>query len=149
MWEPYKKGYKAYLQLEKSLSDNSVEAYMRDVDKLTGYLLATNTLKNPGDLVVQDLQLFIKWIGELGITATSQARIISGIRSFYKYCLIEQIVSTDPSMLLDTPKTKRKLPDTLSFEEIESIINQIDLRDRKSTRLNSSHEFVSRMPSSA
>jgi integrase/recombinase XerD len=134
MWEPYKKGYKAYLQLEKSLSDNSVEAYLRDVDKLTEYLLATNTLKNPGDLVVQDLQLFIKWIGELGITATSQARIISGIRSFYKYCLIEQIVSTDPSMLLDTPKTKRKLPDTLSFEEIESIINQIDLSTPEGTR---------------
>ncbi|MFK9943425.1 site-specific integrase, partial [Escherichia coli] len=65
---------------------------MRDVDKLTEYLLVANKQKNPGDLVVQDLQLFIKWIGELGMTATSQARIISGIRSFYKYCLIEQIV---------------------------------------------------------
>lgn len=134
MWEPYKKGYKAYLQLEKSLSDNSVEAYMRDVDKLTEYLLVANKQKNPGDLVVQDLQLFIKWIGELGMTATSQARIISGIRSFYKYCLIEQIVINDPSILLDAPKTKRKLPDTLSFEEIELIISQIDLSTPEGTR---------------
>lgn len=134
MWEPYKKGYKAYLQLEKSLSDNSVEAYMRDVDKLTEYLLVANKQKNPSDLVVQDLQLFIKWIGELGMTATSQARIISGIRSFYKYCLIEQIVINDPSILLDAPKTKRKLPDTLSFEEIELIISQIDLSTPEGTR---------------
>jgi integrase/recombinase XerD len=134
MWEPYKKGYKAYLQLEKSLSDNSVEAYMRDLDKLTEFLLASHTLKNPGDLVLQDLQSFLQWISELGMTATSQARIISGIRSFYKYCLIEQIVTNDPSILLDAPKTKRKLPDTLSFEEIESIINQIDLSTPEGTR---------------
>jgi integrase/recombinase XerD len=134
MWEPYKKGYKAYLRLERSLSDNSVEAYMRDLDKLTEYLLASNTLKNPADLVVQDLQEFIQWIGELGMTATSQARIISGIRSFYKYCLIEQITINDPSILLDAPKTKRKLPDTLSYEEIEAIISQIDLSTPEGTR---------------
>jgi integrase/recombinase XerD len=134
MWEPYKKGYKAYLQLERSLSDNSVEAYMRDLDKLTEYLLAHKSPKKPGDLVVQDLQGFIQWIGELGMTATSQARIISGIRSFYKYCLIEQITINDPSILLDAPKTKRKLPDTLSFEEIEAIINQIDLSSPEGTR---------------
>jgi len=134
MWEPYKKGYKVYLQLERSLSDNSVEAYMRDLDKLTEYLLAHKSPKKPGDLVVQDLQGFIQWIGELGMTATSQARIISGIRSFYKYCLIEQITINDPSILLDAPKTKRKLPDTLSFEEIEAIINQIDLSSPEGTR---------------
>jgi integrase/recombinase XerD len=134
MWEPYKKGYKAYLRLERSLSDNSVEAYMRDLDKLTEFLLARNTPKSPADIVVRDLQDFIQWIGELGMTATSQARIISGIRSFYKYCLIEQITINDPSILLDAPKTKRKLPDTLSFEEIEAIINQIDLSTPEGTR---------------
>jgi len=127
MWEAYKKGYKAYLQLEKSLSNNSVEAYLHDVEKLTSFLLATETMKPPGDLVLKDLQLFVQWVGELGMTATSQARIISGIRSFYKYCLTEQITAIDPSTLLDAPKTKRKLPDFLSFEEIEKIIGQIDL----------------------
>lgn len=127
MWEPYKKGYKAYLQLEKSLSDNSVEAYVRDVEKLTAYLLTTSNTKTPADVVLKDLQQFVKWIGELGMTATSQARIISGIRSFYKYCLIEQIITNDPTTLLDAPKTKRALPDFLSFNEIENIINQLDL----------------------
>ena len=69
---------------------------------------------------------FVKWFSELGLSQTSQARIISGIRSFYKYCLIEQICIKDPTLLLDAPKTKRKLPDTLSFEEIELVIAQID-----------------------
>ena len=127
MWEPYKKGFKAYLQLEKSLSDNSVEAYLRDVDKLTEYLLATNTLKTPAEIELKDLQVFVKWVAELGMTATSQARIISGIRGFYKYCLLEDISKTDPSTLLDAPKTQRLLPDTLSFEEIENMIAAIDL----------------------
>jgi len=127
MWEPYKKGFKAYLQLEKSLSDNSVEAYLRDVDKLTQYLQASGKLKQPSDVDLNDLQQFIKWIGELEITATSQARIISGIRGFYKYCLAENIVTADPSSLLEAPKLKRALPDVLSFEEIENIISQIDL----------------------
>ncbi len=126
MWESYKKGYKAYLQLEKSLSDNSVEAYLHDVEKLTEYLLASNKTSTPAEIGLKDLQQFTKWIGELGMTATSQARIISGIRSFYKYCLTEQITATDPSTLLDAPKTMRVLPDVLSFEEIESIIAQID-----------------------
>ena len=127
MWEVYKKGYKAYLQLERSLSDNSVEAYLRDVEKLTEYLLATHQAKSPADVELNDLQQFVRWIGELGMTATSQSRIISGIRGFYHYCLIEQITSNNPSTLLEAPKTKRALPDFLSFEEIENIIAQLNL----------------------
>ncbi len=134
MWEAYKKGYKAYLRLERSLSDNSVEAYLRDLSKLTDYLQATQQLKNPADIVLKDLQAFVKWVGELGMTATSQSRMISGIRSFYKYCLIEQICTIDPSVLLDAPKTKRALPDTLSFEEIENMIAQIDLSSAEGGR---------------
>lgn len=126
MWESYKKGYKAYLQLERSLSDHSVEAYLHDVEKLTSYLSIDQNKKTPASIELKDLQHFVKWIGELGMTNTSQARIISGIRSFYKYCLIEQICINDPSVLLEAPKTKRKLPDTLSFEEIELVIAQID-----------------------
>jgi integrase/recombinase XerD len=126
MWESYKKGYKAWLRLEKSLSDNSVEAYLRDVEKLTDYLQINSNLKTPAELVLKDLQQFVKWIGELGMSATSQARIISGIRSFYKYCLMEQVSKTDPSTLLEAPRTRRKLPDTLSFEEIESVIAALD-----------------------
>ena len=127
MWEPYKKGYKAWLQLEKSLADNSVEAYLRDIDKLTQFLQATGSLKTPDAIELKDLQRFLQWIGELGLHATSQARILSGIRSFYKYCFIEQIIKKDPTTLLESPKLKRALPDVLSFDEIETIIQQIDL----------------------
>jgi integrase/recombinase XerD len=126
VWEPYKKGYKAWLQLEKSLSDHSVEAYLHDVEKLTEYLQSANALHTPSELSLNELQQFVKWIGELGMTPTSQARIISGIRSFFKYCLVEQLINTDPSVLLEAPRNRRKLPDTLSFEEIELIISQID-----------------------
>jgi integrase/recombinase XerD len=127
MWEPYKKGFKAYLQLEKSLSDNSVEAYLRDVEKLTQFLQAANQLVPPGELALKDLQYFIKWVAGLGATATTQARVISGLRAFYKYCVLEQICKTDPTTLLEAPKLKRALPEVLSFEEIEKIISQIDL----------------------
>jgi integrase/recombinase XerD len=127
MWDAYKKGFKAYLQLEKSLSENSVEAYLHDIEMLTAFLLATNQTKAPSDIVLKDLQAFVKWVSELGMTASSQARVISGIRSFFKYCILEQICNTDPSILLNAPKSKRKLPDTLHFDEIELIIGQIDL----------------------
>ncbi len=127
MWDPYKKGFKAFLQLERSLSDNSVEAYLRDIDKLTQFLQEKNNALSPANVTLPDLQQFIRWIGELGMTPTSQARIISGIRAFYKYCLIEDIVTKDPTTLLEAPKLKRALPDVLSFDEIEAIISQIDL----------------------
>lgn len=127
MWDAYKKGFKGYLQLERSLSDNSVEAYIRDIDKLTEYLQATGNTKAPADVTLNDLQHFVAWVAGLGMTATSQARIISGIRGFYKYCLIEGITTVNPSTLLDAPKTRRALPDFLSFEEIENIISQLDL----------------------
>jgi integrase/recombinase XerD len=127
MWEPYKKGFKAYLQLEKSLSDNSVEAYMRDVEKLTTFLQGQQLMLTPEQVQLKDLQLFLRFIAELGMTATSQARIISGLRGFYKYCLLEHITKTDPTVLLEAPKLSRSLPDVLTFEEIEAIIAQIDL----------------------
>ena len=126
MWEAYKKGFKAYLQLEKSLSDNSVEAYLRDVEKLTTFLMAAEEKKSPAEIELKNLQQFIKWVGELGMTASSQARTISGIKGFYKYCLIENIVTVDPTALLEAPKLKRSLPDVLSFDEIEKIIGEID-----------------------
>ena len=127
MWESYKNGFKAWLQLEKSLSDNSTEAYLRDIDKLTQYLQESGSLKRPSALRLKDLQHFIKWVGELGMTASSQARMISGIRCFYKYCSLENISQTDPTTLLEAPRLKRSLPDVLSFDEIEEIIAQADL----------------------
>lgn len=127
MWEPYKKGFRAYLQLEKSLSANSIDAYAHDIDMLTQYLQSVNQLKTPAGLELADLEQFVKWIADLGMTASSQARIISGVRQFYRYCLLEQVTKNDPTLLLEAPKLKRALPDVLSFGEIESIINEIDL----------------------
>lgn len=134
MWEPYKKGFKAYLQLERSLSGNSIEAYLNDIEKLTNFLQANGHLKNPSEIKLADLQRFIQWIAELGMSATSQARIISGIRTFYKYCLLEDISNIDPTTLLEAPKLKRALPDVLSFDEIENVISQIDLSTAEGTR---------------
>ena len=127
MWQVYKKGFKAYLQLEKSLSANSVEAYLHDIEKLTSFLFATGELKSPQQIVLKDLEIFIRYISELGMTPGSQARIISGLKSFFKYCLLEQVITIDPSSLLESPKLKRSLPDILSFSEIEKMIQQLDL----------------------
>ena len=112
--------------MERSLAENSVEAYLRDLEKLAQYLQAVS-IKNPNKIELKHLQGFVRQIAELGMTPSSQARIISGIKSFFKYCLLEQITPTDPSVLLEAPKLKRVLPDILSFEEIESIIAEIDL----------------------
>ncbi len=134
MWEPYKKGFKAYLQLERSLSQHSIEAYLTDIEKLTSFLLSAEIKKNPSEIDLKDLQQFTKWIAELGMTQSSQARIISGLRTFYKYCLLEDITPTDPTALLEAPKLKRTLPDVLSFDEIENIIAQIDVSTAEGTR---------------
>jgi len=134
MWEPYKKGYKAYLQLEKSLSENSVDAYLYDIEKLTQFLSIKKEEKAPKDIQLSDLEVFLKWINELGMTSSSQARIISGLKSFYRFCLQEQISQTDPTSLLEAPKLGKHLPDTLSYTEIEKIITSLDLSTAEGMR---------------
>lgn len=124
---PTRKATRPGSNWKKSLSDNSVEAYLHDIDKLTQYLQSTGDLKAPDSIALKDLQAFLQWIATLGLNPASQARILSGIRSFYKYCYIEQIVRQDPTTLLESPRLKRALPDVLSFDEIEQIIKQIDL----------------------
>jgi integrase/recombinase XerD len=126
-WDIYKKGFKAFLQLEKSLSVHSVEAYLRDIDKFAQYLYDEVGAIGPAEVNLKHLQSFIQTIGKLEMAPSSQARIISGIKSFFKYCLLEQIITVNPTTLLPTPKIQRKLPDVLSFEEIEQLINAIDL----------------------
>jgi len=127
MWAAEKKGFKAWLQLEKSLSDHSVEAYLRDIEKLSQFLSLQEKPIAVESIELKDLQTFLKWIGGLGMTASSQSRIISGIRSFFKYCLQEDLVKQDPTELLETPKLRRILPDFLSVGEINQIIQAIDL----------------------
>jgi integrase/recombinase XerD len=134
MWLIYKKGFKSYLQLEKSLSENSVDAYLYDIDKLTQYLSISSPELKPGELSLQHLERFLEWIAKLGMTPSSQSRIVSGIRNFYKYCLQEQISNTDPSALLETPKLAKHLPDILSFSEIELMSNSIDVSTPEGVR---------------
>jgi integrase/recombinase XerD len=126
MWQSYIRGFKAFLQLEKSLSGNSVEAYMRDIEKLTQYLEISSIRVHPQQLQLKDLQDFVKWVNELGMSARTQARVISGVKAFYKYLILENMIREDPTELLESPKIGRKLPDTLSVEEIDHIISAID-----------------------
>jgi len=126
MWPSYKKGFKVFLQLEKSLSDHSVTAYLHDINLLTNYLDLHDLSVGPEQIELSHLQGFLKYLAELGLNASSQARILSGLRQFFKYCLIEQIIKSDPSALVDAPRLKRALPDVLSFEEIEKMLNAID-----------------------
>jgi integrase/recombinase XerD len=127
MWDSYKKGFLIHLKLEKSLSLHTIEAYGADLEKLIQFLILTSSKHSPATLDLLSLQAYIKWIAELGMSDRSQARIISGIRAFYRYCLQEDITKNDPTTLLGAPKLKKTLPDTLTFEEIESIIAQVDL----------------------
>lgn len=126
-WKIYIKGYKSFLQLEKSLSQNSVEAYLNDLNKLIQFLEIKTPNVGPKDLNLNHLKNFVQWINEIGLSARSQARIISGIKGFYKYLLIENIITKNPTAMLESPRIGRKLPDTLSVEEIDSIMSNIDM----------------------
>ncbi|HLP32739.1 MAG TPA: site-specific tyrosine recombinase XerD [Bacteroidia bacterium] len=126
-WQSYLKGYRSWLQLEKSLSHNSMEAYLHDVEKLLQFFAHKKLERTPENVTYEDLTEFIRWINELGMTATSQARIISGLKSFYKYLLIEDVLKKTPTELLEAPKTIRHLPDVLAVSEIDALIAAIDL----------------------
>ena len=128
------KGYKSYLQLEKSLSKNSIEAYLHDIEKLQQYLAISQQTILLDAINLKTLQNFIHWIHELGMTATSQARIISGLKSFFNYLILEDIIQSNPTELLEAPKTARKLPDTLAFEELEKLFDAIDMSTQEGTR---------------
>jgi integrase/recombinase XerD len=126
-WRLAIKGFQAYLKLEKGLSDNSIEAYSRDIEKLCQYAdMQTNKL-HPEAFTLNDLRQFITWVNELGMIPSTQARILSGIKAFYKYLMVEDIIKTNPAELLESPKKIRKLPDTLSYQDIDRLIAAIDL----------------------
>ncbi len=125
-WTPYKTRFKQYLQLERSLSKNSIEAYADDLNKLEQFCQLELNNKSPLQFDLKHLQLFVKYISELGFSPTSQARIISGIKTFFKFLLLENEIKQSPAELLEAPKTTRKLPVFLSIEEIDKLIAQID-----------------------
>ena len=117
--------YKTYLRLEKALSANTIDAYLTDLDKLIRF--AESEKKDIRIITYDDLQQFVAQLHDIGIQARSQARIISGIKSFYKFLLLDGYIESDPTELLEIPKIGMKLPDILSVEEIDRILDTIDL----------------------
>ncbi|MEB0261400.1 MULTISPECIES: site-specific tyrosine recombinase XerD [unclassified Mucilaginibacter] len=126
-WPRAIKGFKTYLKLERSLAANSIEAYTRDLEKLYQYADSLPAKPSPIKFTLTDLRDFINWVNGLGMIPSTQSRILSGIKAFYKYLLMEDFIASDPSELLETPKITRKLPDTLSIHEINKMIAAIDL----------------------
>ncbi|MCK5171670.1 MAG: site-specific tyrosine recombinase XerD [Bacteroidales bacterium] len=126
--------FRNFLKLEKSLSDNSITAYETDIRKFVTYLEIKELSIAPIHVKPQDLKNFLEWINELGLNARSQARIISGLKAFFKYLILEDIIETDPSNLIESPRLGRKLPEVLSLEEIDRIIAAIDLSQAEGQR---------------
>lgn len=133
-WRICIKQFEEYLKLEKSLSRHSVEAYERDVRKLVDFMDAKGLQVAPEDMKPAILRDFLEWINELGMTPHSQARTLSGIRAFYKFLIMEDMMQTDPTDTIEAPKLDRKLPDTLAFHEIEQLLSAIDLSTPEGTR---------------
>ncbi|RAK69821.1 site-specific tyrosine recombinase XerD [Hymenobacter edaphi] len=133
-WNLALKQFEGYLRLEKSLSGHSIEAYVRDVDKLRQYLEIRKLPARPEQVTSGIVRDFLAWLSELELTANSQARTLSGLRAFYKFLLIEDLAQQDPTDTVESPKLGRKLPDTLSYEEIEQLLAAIDLSTNEGTR---------------
>ena len=134
MWDLQIKYFKNYLKLERSLSANSIEAYIRDVSKLQQFMEMKYPKLSATKVTSKHLQGFIAYINELGMSAHSQARILSGIKAFYKYLIFEEQIENDPTALIEGPKLGRKLPDTLSYPEIEKLLEAIDLSTPEGAR---------------
>ncbi len=133
-WEDEKKGYENFLKLEKSLSPNSIAAYFNDINKLINFLNSKFDKITPGIVKLQHLKSFVEWLNEKEVSPRTQARTISGIKSCYKYLLIEGKITSDPTALLESPKIGRKLPDVLSMEEIDSLNEGIDIKKPEGQR---------------
>lgn len=128
-WQSALDSFSAYLLLERSLSRNTIEAYLNDVKKFVQYLELENLQIPPLAVRQGDLEKFILWINKLGLEASSQARLISGLRAFYKFLLVEDLSDEDPSELLEGPRLRRKMPEVLSVHEIQAMLSVIDLSD--------------------
>jgi integrase/recombinase XerD len=125
-WKADIQGFKNYLQLEQSLSPNSVEAYLHDIVRLNEFLQLRQYHISATEITTAHLREFLKYLNELGMSATTQARMISGLRAFFRYLLLENLINSDPTELLESPRTSRHLPDTLSVNEIDLLLSHID-----------------------
>ncbi len=135
MWDSYLKKFKAHLKLERALSENSISAYLKDLEKLKVYF--TDIYSKPKDAIqlnTQDLKGFVAYLAELGLQPSSQSRVISGIKTFYRYLRAEHLIKENPASLLEAPRLSRKLPDVLSVEEVDALISAIDLSKAEGQR---------------
>ena len=133
-WKAYLKSYKSYLQLEKGLSENSIQAYIRDIKKFVNFLEHNGLQIQPEAIDPGHLEKFLHWTTDLGIAEASQARFISGLKSFYNFLMLENLSESNPVELIDAPVLQRKLPDVLSAKEVENVIESIDLSTPNGTR---------------
>lgn len=133
-WTPYLKGFEAYLLLERSLSPNTAQAYLSDLDKLQQFLKLKGYALSPLNIDAPHLEAFLLWLNGLGLAARSQARLISALKTFYKYLILENLAETDPTDLIDAPRLGRKVPEVLSYEEIQRMLAAIDLSHPQAPR---------------
>ncbi|MCU0445932.1 MAG: site-specific tyrosine recombinase XerD [Microscillaceae bacterium] len=126
-WQLYITQFKNYIKLERSLAENSIEAYLRDIKKLLEYLEIAQLKIAPTELTTQHILDFLHYLNDLGIAETSQARMLSGLKGFFKFLLLEDILQTDPVELIESPRLGKKLPDVLSFPEVEKMLAVLDL----------------------
>ncbi len=131
-WDRYITDFVSYLKIERGLSENSITAYLNDVRKLQDFAISNK--KEVKNIRHEDLKEFIKQLFEMGLSARSQARIISGVKQFFTYLLIEKEIDKDPAELLEMPSLGRKLPEVLSIEEIDALIDAIDLSTNEGHR---------------
>ncbi len=134
MWSTEIKGFKMYLQLERSLSSTTISAYLHDVHLLERHFHTEHQSTALSSITLQDLQHFLQEMAEVGLRSTTQARVTSGIRSFFRYLTLEEIIPNNPAELLEAPKLSRKLPAVLTYEEVEKMIHSIDLSKAEGTR---------------
>lgn len=127
LWRDSIKSFKDYLRLEKSMSGNSIDAYLHDVEKFNQFLESQGRQLAPENVRLADIREFLKWLNEFGVSPRTQSRIISGIRAFYKFLLMEDLIIDDPTELVEFPKIGRKLPDVLTVIEIDQLEAAIDL----------------------
>ena len=133
-WNVYIRGYQNYLQIEKSLSENTVDGYCRDIKKLNDFFNGNSDKKKIEEVNYQDFQNYLSYLNDLKINARSQSRVISSMRSFFKFLILEKIIKENPTELLENPKTGKKLPEFLTIDEIELIVNQIDRSKKEGER---------------
>lgn len=133
-WQSGINGFKKYMRLERSFSENSIDAYYRDISKFEEFLQLQGIQKGPLEVDTEDVASFVFGLNDMGLGARSQARILSGVKAFYRYLLLEDLTEIDPTRLLESPRMERKIPEVMTYEEVQEILAAIDLSTAHGTR---------------